>query len=94
MVIHDFNDDTYPDVLLVGNNYGSEVETTRYDALQSVTILNDKIGGFKVLSLQKTGLTLSENVKSISRLNYFSNKNSFRLLLGCNNHKIKVFQKN
>ncbi|MBW2939094.1 VCBS repeat-containing protein [Aureisphaera sp. CAU 1614] len=94
MVIHDFNDDTYPDVLLVGNNYGSEVETTRYDALQSVTILNDKIGGFKVLSLQRTGLTLSENVKSISRLNYFSDKNSFRLLLGCNNHKIKVFQKN
>ena len=38
-MINDFNNDGYQDVILIGNHYGVEVETTRYDAGNGLILL-------------------------------------------------------
>lgn len=92
IVIRDINSDTFPDIIVAGNNYGAEVETPRYDAFQSIVILNDKKGGFGVIPTQKSGLVLSKNVKSLSEIKVGQNPKKPYLLFGCNNAKIEVFR--
>ena len=40
-LVQDFNDDGFKDLLLVGNHYGVEVETVRYDAGHGSLFLGD-----------------------------------------------------
>ncbi|MBC7849036.1 MAG: VCBS repeat-containing protein, partial [Chitinophagaceae bacterium] len=41
IVIDDVNDDTHLDIVAVGNDYGTEVSTGRYDALNGLVLLGD-----------------------------------------------------
>ena len=44
LAVQDLNADGRPDLILVGNDYGTEVETGRYDASNGVVLLNEEIG--------------------------------------------------
>ena len=40
MIVEDFNDDTYPDVLAAGNDYTYNLSTGYFDANKGVLLLN------------------------------------------------------
>ncbi|WP_242205230.1 VCBS repeat-containing protein [Aestuariivivens insulae] len=63
--VFDFNDDGHLDVLLAGNNYQSEVETTRNDASMGTLLLGDGKGGFSNLDNTKTGLYLNGDLRDM-----------------------------
>ncbi|AOW21547.1 VCBS repeat-containing protein [Urechidicola croceus] len=46
IVIDDFNNDQFPDLLLIGNNYEISTQLGRFDASHGVLLLNDKKGFF------------------------------------------------
>ncbi len=66
-VVSDFNDDGLNDILLVGNHYGVEVETVRYDAGYGLLLLNDKnhYNGFKALPPIESGVYIPKDSRSI-----------------------------
>ena len=67
-MINDFNNDGYQDVILIGNHYGVEVETTRYDAGNGLILLGDGKNNFTSLSSIKSGVNLFKDSRSISSL--------------------------
>ena len=64
----DFNDDGYLDVLIVGNDFGNEIISGRYDALNGVVLLGDGHGDFKALSTIESGFVVPGDAKALARL--------------------------
>jgi hypothetical protein len=62
----DVNDDGNLDVVMVGNDYGNEVNTGRYDAFTGTILLNDGKGKFKEISLLEGGFKVSGDAKSLA----------------------------
>ena len=63
--VFDFNGDGHLDVLLAGNNYQSEVETTRNDASMGTLLLGDGKGDFSSLDNVNTGLYLDGDLRDM-----------------------------
>lgn len=68
MVTDDFNNDGNLDVALVGNDYGTEVTTGRYDALNGLIMLGDGTGGFKPLAILQSGFLVAGDGKAAVKL--------------------------
>jgi hypothetical protein len=69
-LVKDINNDGYLDILLVGNHYGVEVETTRYDAGHGSLFLGDGQNNFKYISPIESGFYTpfdSRDIKLISQ---------------------------
>ncbi|MGR3810446.1 VCBS repeat-containing protein [Jiulongibacter sp. NS-SX5] len=86
--IQDFNKDGYPDVLLVGNNYGNELHSGRYDASNGLLLINDQNGGFKV-SLH-SGFVVSGDGKAL--VSYTNPQGKMSLLASQNQDYLKGFE--
>jgi hypothetical protein len=69
ILIKDVNADSHPDLILIGNMYGAEVETVRYDASDGLVLLNDGKLGFKPSSINESGLYVPYNSRDISLVN-------------------------
>ena len=54
-LVLDVNNDGIKDILLVGNHYGVEVETTRYDAGYGALLLGDKNRNYSFMSPMESG---------------------------------------
>ena len=89
MVIFDYNQDDYPDILVAGNLYNTEVETPRSDASIGLVLLNDGMKGFQTLGMQDTGLLIDKEVKNISPIKIGAKKTPV-FVFGTNNEKLKV----
>jgi hypothetical protein len=90
-IVKDFNNDGNKDILIVGNHFGVEVETTRYDAGIGNILLGDGHNNFTNLSPLKSGLyvpTDSRDAKILKK----SNKDV--LIITNNNASISVFNHN
>ncbi|MCE7065720.1 VCBS repeat-containing protein [Dyadobacter sp. CY326] len=74
MVADDFNQDGNMDVLLSGNDYGSEVSVGRYDALYGLVLLGNGKGTFKPTSLAKSGYAAMGNAKGLIKLSSSGDK--------------------
>ena len=61
----DYNQDEYPDLLLAGNSYYSEVETPRADASLGLILLGSKSGAWEAVSPEESGIMLTGEVKQI-----------------------------
>jgi hypothetical protein len=71
-IVMDFNNDGNKDILMVGNHYGVEVETTRYDAGIGNLLLGDGNNNFTGLSPLESGFYIpfdSRDVKVIKQTN-------------------------
>ncbi len=69
MLIDDFDKDGIKDILLVGNLYASEIETTRNDASYGCLIKFDKnIEHLEALKPSETGLFVEGDCKNISKI--------------------------
>jgi hypothetical protein len=72
MVVLDANDDGNLDVAMVGNDYGNEVFSGRYDACTGIVLLGDGRGNFKVTSSLTSGFEVEGDGKALARLNSIS----------------------
>ncbi|MFQ3180719.1 MAG: hypothetical protein ACI9Z4_000304 [Polaribacter sp.] len=88
-LIEDFNRDGFKDIMLVGNHYGVEVETTRYDAGSGVLLLGDGKNNFKVIPLENSGLNLSSDFRSLKIIKSKVNNDKL-IIVTSNNDFLKV----
>jgi enediyne biosynthesis protein E4 len=87
-IVHDFNQDGHPDVLMAGNMFDAEVETTRADGGFGLLMLGDGTGHFKPLSKKESGFFVPYDVKSLSTVNH---NGKTLVLVGCNNAPLRLF---
>lgn len=83
MFLYDFNNDSYLDVLIGGNNYEVSTQLSKLDASHGEVLLNDQNGSFsftKDLNLDIQGV-----VQSLKKIEV---KNESYLLIGRNNDSI------
>lgn len=89
MVAEDVDGDGNLDVVISGNDYGTEVSVGRYDALNGLVLKGDGKGGFTPLTILQSGINIPGNGKSLVK---FSNKNGRCLLAAAQNRgAMKVF---
>ena len=63
--VFDFNNDGFLDILAVGNNYGAEIETVRYDGGRGTLLLGDGKGGFVSKSPNESGFSVNTDAKDM-----------------------------
>ncbi|MDX1477627.1 MAG: CRTAC1 family protein [Saprospiraceae bacterium] len=68
IVVHDLNGDNVKDLLLAGNYYNREVETTRSDAGVGSILLGNDSGGFDYVHPAKTGVIANGDVRNVVAL--------------------------
>ncbi len=91
ILIKDFNSDNNLDVLLVGNLFVSEIETTRNDAGTGLILLGDGKNKFKPLHFSESGFMARGDAKKVKVL---KGSNQNLILVGNNNDQLQVFKIN
>lgn len=89
IVPEDFNKDGNLDLLVAGNLYQSEVETTRNDAGYAMLLLGDGKSGFTPVDRDKSGIFMPWDVKSLASMESGSGR---VILAGCNDDILRVFR--
>ncbi|MGI4804100.1 MAG: FG-GAP repeat domain-containing protein [Janthinobacterium lividum] len=64
----DFDGDGNLDVVINGNDFGTEIATGRYDALNGLMLKNDGKGGFKPLSILQSGIYIPGDGRALVKL--------------------------
>jgi len=65
-VFKDLNSDGFPDAIIAGNIYETEVETPRLDAFSGLVLLSNGVDGYEPQAWSKSGLLFDGNVKDLS----------------------------
>jgi hypothetical protein len=68
MVVDDFDGDGNLDILINGNDYGTEVATGQYDALNGLLLIGDGRGDFTARSIQSSGIYIPHDGKALVKL--------------------------
>ena len=68
MLVDDFDGDHNLDVLINGNDYGTEVNVGRYDALNGLLLKGNGHGNFTALSIAESGIFIPGNGKALAGL--------------------------
>ena len=90
MLPMDLNQDNYQDLLLVGNDFGMEVQQGRADAFVGLMLTNNKLGSFGVNTLNESHFYVPGDAKSLALI---SVSNSIPLFVASQNQdSLKVFQ--
>lgn len=89
-LVDDFNNDGFNDILIVGNHYGVEVETTRYDASYGSLLIGDGKNNFTVLTPKVSGVYLPFDSRTIHKI---QRKNKEAFLITNNNDSIQLLEK-
>lgn len=92
MLAGDWNGDGHLDALCVGNDYGSEVTTGRYDALNGLLLIGNGKGGFKSSTLAQSGFYVPGDAKSLVQLS--NAKGEQYIVAGQNRGPLQVFKPN
>ena len=87
----DFYDYGNPDLILVGNFFGSTIRHVRYDANKGVLLFGDGHRNFEDIPNNKSGLFINEEVKDIAGINLTSGEKV--LAFTVNNDSIRFYQK-
>lgn len=86
--VGDVDNDNNLDIILVGNDYGNEIISGRYDALNGVVLLGDGAGGFHPLTTLESGFVVPGDAKALARLS--SKENDFYIATQ-NRDSIKMY---
>ncbi|ADV49749.1 FG-GAP repeat protein [Cellulophaga algicola DSM 14237] len=89
IVIDDFNNDTILDILIAGNKFEVEVETTRADASIGLLFLGKTNGDYKPVNHLESGILLPDNVKDIQKIRI---GNTVGILTAINNQELRLLQ--
>lgn len=68
IVADDFNQDGHADLLLSGNDFGTETVTGQYDAMNGLVLQGNGKGDFKSLSILESGIHIPYSGKSLVKL--------------------------
>ena len=90
MVVDDFDGDGNLDVMINGNDFGTEVGVGRYDALNGLMLKGDGIGDFKPQSILQSGIYIPGDGKALVKLQ--NNKGGYMLAASQNRGALKVFE--
>lgn len=85
----DLNSDGLQDVILVGNNYSTEVVNGRYDASFGTILINQGHGEFEEMSALETGFFVKGDAKSLVRAEVGENS---VVVTGINNSSASTFK--
>jgi len=88
-LIKDFNNDGNLDILTVGNDYGTEVLTGRYDAGIGNYLQGDGKGNFKNVAVRKSNFFVNGDARAIAQLHLKDGKNLY--LVSQRNNKLLSF---
>ena len=89
IVVHDFNNDGNPDILMAGNKYGLEVETNRCDAGNGIFLAGDGKGGFAWVDNAKSGFWAMKEVRDMAILQAPGGK--VKIVVSNNHDKLQVY---
>lgn len=89
-LIDDYNNDGNKDILIVGNLFTSEVETTRNDASYGLILTGNGEGTFKAMSRKETGFYAPSDAKKLHQINLNGEKG---IIIGNNNDLIQYFKR-
>ncbi|PIA81603.1 RNA-binding protein [Gaetbulibacter sp. 4G1] len=89
IIYKDFDGDNVKDLLMAGNNYHSEVETTRADAGVGVFFKGTKTKGFKHISNRQIGLYADSDVRALT---YLKTAEGNLVLISNNNNKHQLYK--
>lgn len=89
-IVLDVNDDGINDIITVGNHYGVEVETTRYDAGIGSVLLGDGDNNFNVVKPSISGFYIPYDSRHI---NYLEQSNKNLIIVTNNNAPLAIFTK-
>ena len=90
MSVDDYDGDGNPDVVINGNDFGTEVTVGRYDALNGLVLKGDGKGNFKSLSILQSGIYIPGNGKALVTLR--SSKGKYLMAASQNKGPLKVFE--
>jgi hypothetical protein len=90
MVAEDFDGDGNLDVVMNGNDYGTEVSTGRYDALNGLFLKGDGKGNFTPETILQSGIFIPGNGKALVKFKGANNK--CLLAAGQNRGPLKIFE--
>lgn len=90
MAAEDFDGDGNLDLLMVGNDYGTDVSIGRYDACNGLMLKGDGKGGFLPLSILQSGWFVPGNAKALVKLRGTNGK--CLLAASQNRDRLKVFE--
>ncbi|WP_298484964.1 VCBS repeat-containing protein [uncultured Maribacter sp.] len=87
IVVHDFNKDNILDILVAGNKFEVEIETTRADASIGLLLLGTEQGIFEPMNYLNSGYNMPFNVKDVKKINIGTTKAG--ILTAINNNSLK-----
>ncbi|HEY2726156.1 MAG TPA: VCBS repeat-containing protein, partial [Parafilimonas sp.] len=90
MIADDFDGDGNLDVLITGNDYGTEVATGRYDAMNGLLLKGDGKGNFLPLSILQSGIYIPGDGKALVKLEGASGK--YIVAASQNKDSLKLFE--
>jgi hypothetical protein len=90
MVADDFDGDGSLDLLLNGNDFGTDVTVGRYDAFNGLLLRGDSAGGFQPESILESGIFIPGNGKALVKLS--GANNSYLVAASQNRGPLKVFR--
>ncbi len=85
IALQDVDNDNDLDLILIGNNYGAEVETTRADSGTGAVLLNEGGGTFTTISASASGFIADKDARKISCLS------NGLVIVANNNDRASVF---
>jgi hypothetical protein len=89
MVAEDVDGDGNLDVVINGNDYGTEVSVGRYDALNGLVLKGDGKGSFTPLSILQSGVYIPGNGKALVK--FYNKQGQCMLAASQNRGPLKVF---
>ncbi|MDE3234566.1 MAG: VCBS repeat-containing protein [Bacteroidota bacterium] len=90
MCADDYDGDGNLDVLINGNDYGTEVNVGRYDALNGLLLKGDGHGNFTPQTILQSGIFIPGNGKSLVK--FRNSNNNYLLAASQNRGPLKIFQ--
>jgi hypothetical protein len=90
MTIDDFDGDGNLDVLINGNDWGTEVSVGRYDALNGLLLKGDGKGGFLPQTILQSGIYIPGNGKAMAGLAGANGK--YLIAASQNRGPLKIFE--
>ncbi|HVS94299.1 MAG TPA: VCBS repeat-containing protein [Mucilaginibacter sp.] len=90
MTVDDFDGDGNLDVIINGNDYGTEVTSGRYDAFNGLLLKGDGKGDFKLLTILQSGIYIPGNGKALVKL--IGDKGKYLVAASQNRDALKIFE--
>lgn len=87
--VMDINNDSYLDLLMVGNNYSGDASLGNYDALIGLCLMGNGKGEFKSMGVNRSGFFVDTDAKDIKTITLNNGKKV--VLVSSNSDTLKAF---